>query len=224
MSIVRKIHEYYENHPRRLKPPTGWPTGSRLGTCAAQLQLLRVPELSKPEPYQGRTLRVFENGDRIEAWLGDLLNTVYPDVVGLRQEPFFLPVDLDPSQVETLSRRITNRTIWGRVMEHFNEPRLALGEDGRVKARLVPRQDNGKPVNYGFVLDLDRQCVWVPTYIDFAVKHDTLGLTICECKSISTGRARRPRLLQAVPTRELRPCDEGEHRGGGLPFRDRALG
>ena len=194
MSIVRKIHEYYENHPRRLKPPTGWPTGSRLGTCAAQLQLLRVPELSKPEPYQGRTLRVFENGDRIEAWLGDLLNTVYPDVVGLRQEPFFLPVDLDPSQVETLSRRITNRTIWGRVMEHFNEPRLALGEDGRVKARLVPRQDNGKPVNYGFVLDLDRQCVWVPTYIDFAVKHDTLGLTILEVKMMSNYAFRRAAL------------------------------
>src|SRR3990167_6417269 len=194
MSIVRKIHEYYENHPRRLKPPTGWPTGSRLGTCAAQLQLLRVPELSKPEPYQGRTLRVFENGDRIEAWLGDLLNTVYPDVVGLRQEPFFLPVDLDPSQVETLSRRITNRTIWGRVMEHFNEPRLALGEDGRVKARLVPRQDNGKPVNYGFVLDLDRQCVWVPTYIDFAVKHDMLGLTILEVKMMSNYAFRRAAL------------------------------
>src|SRR5574341_356995 len=116
MSIVRAIHRYYENHPRRLKPPTGWPTGSRLGTCCAQLQLLRVPELSKPEPFRGRALRVFENGDRIEAWLGELLNQVYPDVVGLRQEPFFMPVALDDTQRDILLTRIEQRSVWGRVM------------------------------------------------------------------------------------------------------------
>src|SRR3990167_2297957 len=89
MSIVRKIHEYYENHPRRLKPPTGWPTGSRLGTCAAQLQLLRIPDVSKPEPFRSRALRMFEQGDRIEAWLGERLEQCYPNLIGLRPGVFY---------------------------------------------------------------------------------------------------------------------------------------
>jgi hypothetical protein len=190
-SIVGAIHDWYEASPRRKKPSTGWPTGSRLGTCAAQLQLLRFPLISKPEPFRARALRVFEQGDRIESWLAERLKQVYPGLVGFQQEPVFFSIPLTHDQREALMERITNRTLWGRVMEHFNEPKLYLGDDGRVKARTVPRDSNGKPVNYGFVLDLERNLLWVPTYLDFAVKHTKLGLTIVECKSMSNFAFRR---------------------------------
>ena len=190
-SIVQKIHEWYEQSPRRQKPPTGWPTGSRLGTCAAQLQLLRIPDVSKPEPFRSRALRMFEQGDRIEAWLGERLEQCYPNLIGLRQELFYFRVGLAREQQQELADRVARRTLWGRVVEQFNEPKLWLGEDGRVKMRLVPRTPEGKPQALGFVVDLERQCVWVPTYIDFAVKHEALGLTIVEAKSMSDYAFRR---------------------------------
>src|SRR3990167_418903 len=194
-SIVGKIHEYYEHHPRRTKPPTGWPTGSRLGTCAAQLQQLRYGDRYPAEPVGARALRVFEQGDRIEAWLGERLEQVYPGLIGLRQELFYFPIHVDAPSRVVLNERITSRAIWGRVVTQFNEPKLFFGDDGRVKMRLTPRDirdpEHPKPSEWGFVLEQERECLWVPTYIDYAVKHDALGLTIVECKSMSNYAFRR---------------------------------
>ena len=192
MSLVRAIHDFYEREAATRRPPTGWPTGSRLGTCCAQLQWLRIPDKSHPEPLRGRALRVFERGNRAEQWLGEQLRGRFPNLVGFSQEPVFFSVAIDAVQRDELARRINNRTLWGRVFEQFNEPKLYLGDDGRVKARLVPRDPSTeKPVNYGFVVDLDRQLLWVPTYMDWAVNHPTLGLTVVEGKSLSDFSFRR---------------------------------
>ena len=184
MSLVQAIREHYDNHPRR-KVGTGLPTGSKLGTCAAQMQFLRFPDRSRPEPPQGRAVRTWEQGDRVEAWLGDLLKVIYPDLVGLRQEPFYFPVALDEAGAVAVRERILSRALWGTLREGFEPPTMRLDEDGRVKLRLLANK------KMGFVLEMDARRVWVPTYVDYVVRHPDHGLTVVECKSMSNFSFRR---------------------------------
>lgn len=200
-SIVGAIRALYEFSDRR-KPSTGYPTGSRLGTCAAQLQMLRYPDLSTPERTPVRTVMGFDEGHRTEQWLAERLQQAYPGgLVGLRQELFYFPVGLPERwMLDELASQIASRTgrrLWGTVIPGFRPPRMKV-EDGRVKiAHLVERKPDGSgPKPIGFVLDPPRACVWVPVYIDFALLHPTLGLGVLEAKSMSNFAFRRAVLGQ----------------------------
>lgn len=202
-TILPKLRELYE-HSERRKPGTGYPTGSRFGTCTAQLQMLRAPELSHPRPASIRDLIKWEEGDRTEEWLAGRLKAAYPNMVGLRQEPFYFPVPvLSLDRAREIRARIEAGRIWGTVREGFTPPSMRLGDDGRVKLRLLPCAPDCRPFDaephhargchkkLGFVVDPTTDIVWAPTYIDFAMNHPALGLCVVECKSMSNYAFRR---------------------------------
>ena len=201
-SVVDAIRKLYEVSDRR-KPSTGYPTGSRLGTCTAQLQMLRFPEISTPEIAPIRTVMGWDEGHRTEQWFAEQLQLAYPDLVGLRQELFYFPVPIvERGEVEELARQIrlpygSPARLWGTVRPGFKPPMIRMGEDGRVKlARLIERipdkrTGEPRPRPLGFIVDPAARLVWVPTYIDFALLHPHHGLLILESKSLSNFAFRR---------------------------------
>lgn len=199
-SIVDAIRKLYE-HSARRKPSTGYPTGSRLGTCAAQLQMLRFPEVSHPEITPIRTVMSWDEGKRTEEWLATTLQLAYPELVGLRQEPFFFPVPLEPGMVDDVAAQIrapygAPRRLWGTVMPGFRPPTIRVGDDGRVKLKLIdrvtdPNTGASGPRRLGFVLDPVARVVWIPTYVDFLLLHPRHGLMVLEAKSQSNWAFRR---------------------------------
>ena len=185
MRLVNKIRALYENDPER-KVSTGLPTGSRLGTCAAQLQMLRYRDRYPAELPRARMLMTWHQGRRIEAWLGEKLRQCWPGLVGLEQEPFWFLVEVEAGRdMDTIRDKILGRTLWGTLEDGFQPPRIALGDDGRVKMRLASRK------KLGFVLDRKAGGVWVPTYVDYVLLHDEFGLSVVECKSMSNYSFRR---------------------------------
>jgi len=66
LSGLLDLYERSEDYAKRRHPGTGNPTGSALGKCAAQMQLLRFPALSNPEPMSARAIMGFEEGDDVE--------------------------------------------------------------------------------------------------------------------------------------------------------------
>ena len=209
--IVEKISGLYE-HDERRKASTGYPTGSRLGTCAAQLAMLRYPALTKPEVPQPRQIMTWDEGNRTEAWLAERLERAFPDMVGLRQEPMYGRVPLPEGwMVDELRRQIARRkgspdgpNLWGTEYDErpFVPPSIRVDGAGRVKLRLLPCGSKcagtdhawGCKKKSGFILDpkcADGPSVWVPTYLDFVVLHDTLGLVVVEAKSMSDFSFRR---------------------------------
>lgn len=179
----------------------GNPTGSRFGTCAAQSQLLRFPELSDPEPPSPRRRMNFEAGDRIEAWWGEAIERAFPNVSGLTQEPFYFPVPISGPDFDRLAPACAMREnaqgmarLWGTVIPGFVPPSIAESEKpGRLKIRLIQRDRDGKaPRKLGFVLDPDGgPMLWAPTYVDRVIKHPEYGLRILEKKSMSDWGFRR---------------------------------
>jgi hypothetical protein len=151
--------------------------------------MLRFPELSKPDRTPVRTVMGFDEGRRVEEWFSAVLAQAYPDLVGLRQEPFYFPVDLpEPWMLDDRAAQIqarSGRRLWGTVAAGFRPPAMRVGEDGRVKLRLLSNK------KMGFVLDPPRAVVWVPTYLDFALLHPRHGLLVLEAKSLSNFAFRR---------------------------------
>lgn len=193
-SIVDAIRELYAVSDRR-RPSTGYPTGSRLGTCAAQLQMLRFPDVSKPETTPVRTVMGWDEGHRTEEWLAHVLGLAFPNLVGLRQEPFYFPVALEGAgMVEDVAEQIRTRQgrrLWGTVLPGFQRPTVRVGDDGRVKLHLVPRGPDGTAKKLGFVLDPVRKVLFVPTFVDFILLHPRHGLMVLEAKSMSNWAFRR---------------------------------
>lgn len=186
--ILGAIRKLYEGDGSR--PSTGNPTGSRFGTCAAQLQLLRFPELSAPEPPSARRRINFEAGDRIEAWWGSVIERAFPNVSGLAQEPFYFPVPISGPDFDRLAPACAMRQnaaglarLWGTVIPGFAPPSVRE-HLGRLKVHLVARDRDGTaPRKLGFVLDPDGgPMLWAPTYVDRVIKHPEYGLRVLEKK------------------------------------------
>ena len=146
------------------------------------MQLLRQPDVVPRQPMV-RTLMVWEEGDRTEEWLAGLLEKAYPNLVGLRQMCFFFPVPLTSDwMIDDLTRQIEateGLRLWGMVRENFTPPSVRMGEDGRVKIRHAANN------RMGFVLDPPASIVYVPCFVDFVIQHPTMGLVVCEAKSMS---------------------------------------
>ncbi|MGH7751412.1 MAG: hypothetical protein ACREN5_01235, partial [Gemmatimonadales bacterium] len=120
MMILEKMRARYDAAPARLQ--TGNPTGSQWGRCAARLQMLRFPERSHPERLPMRARMVLEMGNLVEDWWRGQVSAVYPDRLGLAQEPFYFPVPIEVADVSRVERMIRERTLWGLVRVDFEPP------------------------------------------------------------------------------------------------------
>ncbi len=163
---------------------TGNPTASAAGKCAAQMQMLRFPKLSKPEYIRPRAIMTFQNGDLIEEWWSSQVKLAYPGLAGLQQMVFYFPVPVTDEQVKELKNRIQARygtpgAIWGKVQATFSPPYLKMGANGKPSFRRAANE------MMGFVLETGKKILWVPGFIDEAIFHPELGITIIEKKAVS---------------------------------------
>ena len=197
--IVEKILAAYG---LKKEVPKGSPTGSRFGSCTAQLQMLLYPAVFHPEPHPARAQMMFEEGHILEDWWGRAIAKAFEGeraATLLEQEPFYFPVPLQSgAQVDTVARKIEERLIWGRVRQKFAPPTIRV-EEGRLKLRLLSCQDcdtkgreHGWPCGkrLGLVLDLDASILWCPTYIDGVFVGQDF-VTVLEKKAVSNFAFRR---------------------------------
>jgi hypothetical protein len=193
--VIAPLRKMLTESPKR-KAPSGHPTGSRLGDCTAKLQLLRYPGYADPEKPNPRALLTWDQGHRIEAWLGEILRQAYPDAVGLEQEPFYFAVPLPDDSIETIAVNIAKRfgeegALWGRVIPGFKPPSMRIDENGRTRIRPLARRGDGSIPKLGLVLDPVARRLWIPTFVDYVIRHPTWGLTVVECKAVSDYAFRR---------------------------------
>jgi hypothetical protein len=205
--ILEKIIALYEAKAAERKT-TGWPSGSRFGACAAQLQMQQFPETFPTEALRPRALMTFEEGDRVEEWWTQAIEAVYPGRSGLPQSVFHVAVPLDAADVDRLLARgfrqarpreettltgeaylaqgpaARDHRIWGEVREGFR-PSAVREMDGRVKYRLAADRTTG------FVLDPSARVLYAPTYVDRIIRHPEAGLVVIEAKSMSIAGFRR---------------------------------
>ena len=84
--ILDRVLRLYDTEPDLLKrraPSKGNPTASSAGNCLAQLEMLRFPDLSKPESRPIRSSWVLEDGDLHAADLKAKLQRAFPNLTGL---------------------------------------------------------------------------------------------------------------------------------------------
>jgi hypothetical protein len=192
--------QYVEKAAQRTMRPN--PSGSRLGGCAAAMQMLVYPELTKPERYQPRAVMVFETGDSYEKWLSARTHEAFPGLWGMQQQPFYLRVPIPPefagrsraSIIEVIASRLrrdaddrTRTPFFGWPIESFTAPKISLSEKGSVRLRGT----FGGKYQPAVVLDRESESVYVAVYVDGVIKHPVYGLTIVEFKSMSNFAFRR---------------------------------
>lgn len=218
--ILDKIRARYDAAPARLQ--TGNPTGSQWGRCAARLQMLRFPERSHPERLPMRARMVMEMGHLVEDWWRGQVAAVYPDKLGLAQEPFFLPVPLERDDARRVERMIQQRTLWGAVRPDFERPYVRRDPmTGRVKMRLFHggrdqrKAQDGERRDPGFILDPDAETLYAPAYVDNIVDDEEIGLAVLEAKALSNYGFRRA--LVGSFDREKRMQLAGTWAAIGLP-------
>lgn len=202
--IVDRVYAFYEEEARQRRPKRGNPSGSEFGGCAAQLQQLHYPELSRPEPFSGRGLMRLQEGDSREAWWGQEIERAYPGLSGLAQEPFYFPVPLQPGEAEEVRRRLAWHQLWGEVRREFVPPSVLLVE-GRPKIHLAADK------RLGFVLDPAAGpdgTLYAPTYVDRVIVHPEWGVVVIEKKAMSNYGFSR--VLRADPGYKLRAQLAGE--------------
>jgi hypothetical protein len=207
--IVEAIRELYVQKAQRRGAPSGNPTGSRLGKCVAQLQLLGWPSVGKPEPYQPRNLMAMEAGDIHATWMNGNIRTAFRGIWGLREQPFFFPVPIgDEWRGQSALERIDEKfhakwgadgRLWGTVQPGFYPPKIEEA-NGKLRVGGLDQEIGGKPLaKAGMILDPDakdaegkrRPTLWVPVFIDGAIRHPAAGLTVVEEKSLSNYQFRR---------------------------------
>lgn len=190
------LYEKSDEYAKRRAPGTGNPTGSALGKCAAALQLLRWPAHSNPESLSARAVMGFEEGDDVEARMLARAKQVYGDrLVGSEQALAYWPVPVMPEQAALITERMAlgygePGAVWGRVARGFRPPRVRVREED-AKAVVTPSWPIIVTRKTGFVLDPEAGRLWVPVFIDFALRHPTLGPHIAEIKAVSEFEFRR---------------------------------
>lgn len=212
--LIEKISALYQAKAEK-RQQTGNPTGSRLGSCCAQMEFLAYPEKSRPEPFQPRAIMVFEDGDTFAEILDNQIKDVikqHPGMLwGLRETPMFFPVPLPDSLrgTQALDRiaekfaagwKVPGR-LWGTVHPGFVPPRIYRREgSSRLTIRGIEQEINGKPLSKtGAILDPDakdaagerRPTVYLPVYVDGVLDDPNIGLTVVEKKSMSNFAFRR---------------------------------
>ncbi len=207
--IVELLREAYRLKAEK-KSQSGYPTGSKLGKCTAQLQQLLYPSIGKPEAWQPRNVMAMEAGDIHAAWMNTNIRAAFPGIWGLREQPFFFPVPIGDAYrgrnvLETIEEKFNKKwgaegRLWGTVFPGFYPPKIEETPAGKLRVGGLDQEINGKPLTkVGMILDPDakdaqnqrRPILWVPTYIDGAIRHPVSGLTVVEEKSMSNFQFRR---------------------------------
>lgn len=189
--ILERVLRLYDSEAdlvKRRAPGRGNPTASQAGACAAQLQMLRFPELTHPEPRPIRAAWVFEDGDRHAEDLRQKIQRAFPGMSGLAEELFYFPVPVDFDTEHAFTQQILDGRLWGHVRPGFVPPKITLGHAGaKDRMRLAPRDE--RP---GFIVDPGSGVFWVPLHVDHILRHQGLGrLVVVEFKSMSRFSFRR---------------------------------
>lgn len=217
--ILDQVLSLYEGPEKERKPSKGNPTGSAFGKCAAALALHRYPEIGQPEGYRVRTIMLFEEGDRVEAYLRDTIQGVYPGLVGGVQGLAYFPVMLTASETGLLARHIGGKwgdphRIWGQIRENFDGAKPYVNERGKLVWRMM--KNGPKDPGPGFILDPIKMVLWCPAFIDFTVLLEDIGHAVVEIKSVSNAVFRR--LLMGDLDYGKRAQAAGIVEATGLPF------
>lgn len=196
----------------RKRAGRGNPTGSKLGTCAAQLQQLMWRDRidPPPAPWQPRSVMTVEVGDVLGRWLRENIGHAFPGVWGLHEQPFYLrlpyPDQVKPDEVERVfGARVTerlpdnSRRLWGTLLgpkDRFTPPKVERLKGGQLKLTgislgAVPERDWR-----GLVLEPRRRALWTPVFVDGVLAHPDAGLAVVELKTMSTPAFRRAVLGQ----------------------------
>lgn len=177
---------------------TGLPTGSRFGTCTAQLQLLRWPEISHPTDPPIRTRLIWEEGHLIEDWWARTIERVFPGLSGLDQQVFFFPVPLQPAEQDHLYWLIRARRLWGQILPEFQPTQLGSEKQTAVGRELTVQTDSRltDPKKAGFILDPAHAMLYAPTFPDRIIDHPTIGPCVLESKALSNRGFQRALLGQ----------------------------
>ena len=215
--ILDKVLSLYESPEKERRPSSGNPTGSAFGKCAAQLALHRYPDISKPEGFRVRTIMLFEEGDRVEDYLRDTIQGVYPGLVGGVQGLAYFPVPLSAEQTETVrlhigAKRADPHRVWGRVREGFDGAKPRINERGNLVWRMMRE---GAGPGDGFILNPTTRTLYCPLFIDFTVFLEDIGHAVVEIKSVSNAVFRR--LLMGDMDYEKRAQAAGIVEATGLP-------
>lgn len=209
--IVDKLHVAFRADAA-AKRQTANPTGSRLGTCAAQLQQLAFPALTKPESWQPRGAAVTEEGLYLEQWVAAKIHKAYPGQWGLRQQAFYFPVPLTPEVLTAAGftgdaaqaaaaiaarlrpdRYTRGGLFWGWEVPGFGagRPMLRFNADtGKWRARAIDPKAEYQP---SVVLDRSGPVphVYLAVHIDGMIYDPTHGQVVVEQKSLSNFAFRR---------------------------------
>ncbi len=205
--IVDRIRAEWVAAAERERPSAN-PTGSRWGSCTAQLEQLAFPDLTKPEVPQPRRQAVFEVGHVLAEWLARKIHRAYPGMWGLREATFYLPVPVaDRAALDLIRTRLrphapteghpaeccwTRTMFYGWPIDDFTPPKLELlGRDPEGRPRLRIRGISPGPYQPSVILDAARGFVYLVTYVDGFILHDEYGLTLVEQKTCSNATFRR---------------------------------
>jgi hypothetical protein len=162
MSVLAKVREIYLEHMNReaqfdvtvlatlrrggKSHGSGNPSGSAVGKCTAQLQMLRYPDISKPESYPLRSKMVMEGGDLLEAWWAAAIELGFPNLSGRKNELFYFPVPLEKSDVTKLLAKVPEAfkkrkpgQFWGELDLRFVPPSISMTDKGPMLRNKIER-------------------------------------------------------------------------------------
>lgn len=206
--ITRKETEAMRNSgdPRQVKLAaiaekarlgSGNPAGSSFGKCSAAMVLARHKEFSNPEYIRPRGIITFEDGDRHEQTLTELVRIAYPHRAGLEQAWFYFKVPLEPAQTKEIARRIrlrwgaAGKISWAEIRDQFTPPYIRKNQEtGKLDIRMMAI-DPAAPWGPGFILVPKENTLWAPTKIDQIVLDDDGNPIVVEDKALSSYQFRR---------------------------------
>ncbi len=210
--IVDRIHAAFREAAAN-KRQTGNPTGSQVGACAAKLQQLLWPALTKPEPWQPRGAAVTEEGAYLEQWVAEKIHAAHPGQWGLRQQAFYCPVPITEdllaevgfaagvgAAVDLVASRLRpdryhrgSALFWGWEVPGFERQRPMLRFDAERNKWRVRAIDPAAEFQPGVVLDRkqDPPHVYLAVHIDGMIYHPEFGQIIVEQKEMSNYAFRR---------------------------------
>lgn len=184
----------------------GNPTGSKLGTCTAQLQQLQWRDLLNvpPAPWQPRSVMTVEMGRLLGGWMAGAVGQSFPGLFGLKEQPFYLPIPypdgIKADEVERVFRakieerlRDNSRRLWGTALgpkDKFAPPKVELLRGGQLKTTGISLGNPQKDWR-GLVLEPRRRMLWTPVFVDGVLNHPEHGLAVVEDKTMSTPAFRR---------------------------------
>ena len=203
--IVEGVRALYQQKAEK-ESGRGNPTGSKLGTCTAQLQQLMWRDHldAPPAPWQPRSVMTVEMGRMLGEWMAGAVGRAFPGLWGLQEQPFYLPIPypegVKAEEIERIfhlrvEERLANnsRRLWGTALgakEKFSPPKVEMLKGGQLKTTGISLGSVQKDWR-GLVLEPRKRTLWTPVFVDGVLNHPEHGLAVVEDKTMSTPAFRR---------------------------------